>query len=144
MIRIAVFGPIPGTLSSRPAAAASRSSGSVLIPSACPSSRIRFAERPSSARDADELRQRLRLELVQLGDLAGLDELAQPRLDPGPDPGQLAHAALADELGDVGRRRADQLRRPPVGAHGVVAGPVQVEQSGEGVEALGERRVVHD
>ena len=49
MIRAAVFGPIPGTLSSLPSAAASCSSGSVLIPSACPSSRIRFVETPSSA-----------------------------------------------------------------------------------------------
>ena len=95
-------------------------------------------------RDADELRQRLRLQLVQLGDPAGLDELAQPRLDSGADPGQLAHAALAHERGDVGRRRADQVGRAAVRAHGVVAGAVQVEQGGEGLEALGEGRVVHD
>ena len=143
-IRAAVFGPIPGTLSSRPSAAASRSCGSVLIPSAWPSSRIRFAETPSSARDADELGQRLRLELVQLGDAAGLDELPQPRLDARPDAGQLPRPSLPDECGHVGRRRADQVGRAAVRAHGVVAGAVQVEQGREGLEALGEGCVVHD
>ena len=55
-------------------------------------------------RNADELRQRLRLQLVQLGDPSRLDELAQPRLDPRPDPAQLAHATLAHERSR--RRRA--------------------------------------
>ncbi len=46
-IRSAVFGPIPGTDSSRPAAAASRNPASVRTPSAFPSSRIRLGESPS-------------------------------------------------------------------------------------------------
>ena len=143
-IRATVFGPIPATESSRPAAAASRSSASVLIPSAWPSSRIRLVERPEQARHPDELRQRLRLELLQLRQLAGLHQLAQPLLDPGPDPGELAHATRADELRDVRRRRADQLGGAPVRADGVVPRLVQVEQGGEGFEPFGEIRVRHD
>ena len=96
------------------------------------------------ARDADELRQRLCLQLLQLRQLARLDELAQPLLDPGPDPGKLAHAPGADERGDVGRRRADQLRGAAIRADGVVARAVQVEQSGEGIQPFGEVRVRHD
>ena len=93
---------------------------------------------------ADELRQRLRLELVQLGDAAGLDELAEPGLDAGADTGQLPHTSLPHERGHIGGRRADQVGRSAVRAHGVVAGAVEVEQGGEGVEAIGEGGVVHD
>ena len=95
-------------------------------------------------RDADELGQRLRLELVQLGDAAGLDELPQPRLDARPDSGQLPRPSLPDECGHVGRRRADQIGRAAVCTHGVVAGAVQVEEGREGLEALGKGCVVHD
>ena len=63
---------------------------------------------------------------------------------PGPDPGQLPGSPLPDERRHVGGRRADQIGRPAVGAHGVVAGAVQVEQGGERLEALGEGCVVHD
>ena len=76
--------------------------------------------------------------------LAGLDELAQPGLDARADAGELPRAPGAHERGDVGRRRADQLGRAPVRAHGVVAGAGEVEQRREGVEPLGEGRVVHD
>ena len=96
------------------------------------------------ARHADELRQRLRLELLQLRQLAGLHQLAQPLLDPRPDPGELAHATRADERGDVHRRRADQLGGAPVRADGVVPRLVQVEQGGEGFEPFGEICVLHD
>ena len=41
---------------------------------------------PEQRADADELRERLRFQLAQLRELAGLDELPQPRLDPGPIP----------------------------------------------------------
>ena len=41
------------------------------------------------ATEADEVRSELALELGQLGDRAGLDELAQLRLDARPDPAQL-------------------------------------------------------
>ena len=74
----------------------------------------------------------------------GLDELAQAGLDARADPGQLADAPGADELGHVRRRRADELGRAPVRPHGVVARAVQVEQGGEGLELVGERCVVHD
>ena len=47
---------------------------------------------PEVAAEADERRSELALELGQLRDRARLDELAQARLDPGPDPAQLAHA----------------------------------------------------
>ena len=134
----------PGDAVEPPGAAASRSSGSVLIPSACPSSRIRFAERPSSRATPDELRQRLRLQLVELGDPAGLDELSEAPLDARADSGQLARPPCAHERRHVRGRRADQLRRTPVCAHGVRAGAVQLEQGGERLEALGEGGVVHD
>ena len=98
---------------------------------------------PEQRRDADELRQRLRLQLVELGDPARLDELAQARVDSRADPGQLARAPGAHERGHVGRGRADQVGRAPVRAHGVVPRSVQVEQGGEGVEPFRERGVVH-
>ena len=75
--------------------------------------------------DADELRERLRLQLVQLCDAPGLDQLAQPRLDPGADAGQLARTPGSHERGHVGGRRADQVGRATVGAHGVVAEPLR-------------------
>ena len=59
---------------------------------------------PEIAAEADERRGELALELGQLLDRAGLDELAQPRLDPGADPAQLAHRA----------RSARAPRREPV------------------------------
>ena len=99
---------------------------------------------PEQARDADELRQRLRFELPQLGQLARLDELPQPCLDPGADAGELADAPGADELCDVGRRRADQIGRTAVGAHRVVARAGQVQQRREGLESLGEGSVRHN
>ena len=94
--------------------------------------------------DADQLRQRLRLQLVQLCDAPGLDQLAQPRLDSRADAGQLARPPGAHERGHVGGRRADQVGRATVGAHRVVAGAVEVEQGGEGVQPFGERGVGHD
>ena len=66
---------------------------------------------PEVAAEPDEVRRELALELRQLRDLARLDELAQPRLDPRPDPAQLAHPARAHELGDRDGRAADRLGR---------------------------------
>ena len=43
------------------------------------------------AAEADQVGGELALELRQLGDLARLHELAQPRLDPGADSAQLAN-----------------------------------------------------
>ena len=98
---------------------------------------------PEQAAHADELGHRLGLELAQLGQLAGLDELAQASLDPRPDPGELARAARADERGHVRRRRADQLGSAAICTHRVEAGAVQVQQRREGVELLGQGDVVH-
>lgn len=86
--------------------------------------------------DADELRQRLCLELAQLRELTGLDQLAKTRLDPRPDPGQLPHSPTAHELRHVDGRRPDQIGRPPVGADGVVARSHQVEQRRKRLEPL--------
>ena len=108
-----------------------------------PSSRIRFGGDPEQGRDADQLRQRLGFELPQLGKLARLDELLQSGLDSGADAGELAGAPGADERRDVRRRRADQLGRAAVGAHGVVARPGEVEQRCEGFESIGEGGVLH-
>src|SRR5205807_727778 len=58
----------------------------------------------------------LPLEFRKLRDLSGVDELAEPAFDTGPDPPQLAHAAGPNELGDRQRRTANRLRRAAVGA----------------------------
>ncbi len=50
---------------------------------------------PEQPADADELREHLVLQLAQLGQVAGLDELTQAGLDPGADSGELAHSARA-------------------------------------------------
>src|SRR5204862_4122591 len=92
--------------------------------------------------NSDELRLDLPLELAQLGDLARLDELSKPRLDAGSDPAQLPHPSRADELRHGRLRRADELRRAPVGASAVVAGSREVEQRGERLDPLGDRGVV--
>ena len=86
--------PDPGHLARRPPRAASRSSASVRTPSARPISTHPLRPDPRNRPSADQLRRDLALELVQLRDLAGLDELPQPPLDPRPDPAQLAHPAL--------------------------------------------------
>ena len=65
--------------------AASRSSSAVETPSALPSSTSRCGPRPDEAPEPDELRANARLELVELGEPPGLDELAQPRLDRAAD-----------------------------------------------------------
>ena len=144
MIRAAVFGPIPGTLSSLPAAAASRSSGSVLIPSACPSSRIRFVETPSSAATPTSSGSACASSSSSSA-IRPVSTSSRSRVSmPGPIPASSRTRPCADERGDVRGCRADQLGRPAVRAHGVVAGAVQVEQGGERVEAVGEGRVVHD
>src|SRR5207248_1107754 len=71
---------------------------------------VGHALRPEAgqAPEPDELGLHLALELVDLGQAARLDELAQPQLDCGPDPPQLPHAAVPDELADGCGRRADQ------------------------------------
>ena len=98
---------------------------------------------PEQPADRDELGHHLRLELAQLRQLAGLDELAQACLDSRPDSSELAYPSRTHDRRDVGRRRPDQLGRPPVGAGRVEARAVELEQRGEGVEPLGKSGVVH-
>ena len=80
-------------------------------------------------------------QLAQLGELPGLDELAQPPLDSRPDSPQLTHAPGADELGDRTRRAAHELGRPTVRPPLVVLRPGQLEQRRVLVELRGDRRV---
>jgi hypothetical protein len=49
------------------------------------------------ATEPDQLRRELALELRQLRDLTRLDELAQPTLDPRPDPMQLSGASRSKD-----------------------------------------------
>ena len=60
--------------------------------------------------------------------LTGLDELAQPRLEPRPDAAQVTDAAAAHQVGDGSREGPDQLRRAAVCAHDVVRRAGEVEQ----------------
>jgi len=83
---------------------------------------------PEKAAEADELGLDLLLELTRMCDLSRLDELAQPRFEPGSDAAELANPAVADELGHRRRQRTDELRRAAVRAHGVVRRTAQVEQ----------------
>jgi hypothetical protein len=82
------------------------------------------------------------LQLVELREPPGLDELAEARLDRAADSGQFPDATTAHEAGDIRRRRADQLGGAPVRAHAVEARARQVEQGGERLEPVGEPRVV--
>ena len=76
----------------------------------------------------DELGRDFALELVQLRDLPRLDELAEPRLDPWPDPPQLANPPGTNEVGDRSLRLPDQLRGAPVSPGGVVARSGEIQQ----------------
>ena len=80
---------MPETDVSRPARAASRNSSGVETPSARPISTIRFGPMPEKAAEPDELRPHVALELVELCDVARLDELAQAPGDARPDAAQL-------------------------------------------------------
>jgi hypothetical protein len=82
------------------------------------------------------------LQLLELGDLAGLDQLFQPALDAAADAAQLAGATRPDQVGDRRLRRADQLGGPAVRARGVGVRPGQLEQRRERVQPLGDRAVV--
>src|SRR5581483_1036159 len=86
---------------------------------------------PEVAAEPDEVRLHLALELLELRDLPGLDELLQAALDPPADPAQLAHAA-----------RADQVGRAPVRTRRVGIRARQLEQRRERLEPLRDRLVV--
>ena len=136
--RASVLGPTPGTSRSRPR----RDRRAELV-------RRAHAERPGDlerapgrqpeeAAQADEPGHEVALELAQLGDLPGLHQLAQPRLDPRADAPQPAHAAGPHELLDRHRRRADRLGRPAVGARLVRVRLGELEQRRERVQAVGD------
>ena len=93
--------------------------------------------------ERDELWLHRALELIELHDAAGGDELVKARLDRRADAAQLAHPAVAHELCHGGRGLAHEVRRAPVGAHGVVPRAREVEQSGVCLEGLGDLVVVH-
>ena len=95
------------------------------------------------AAQADQLGRELALELRQLGDRAGLDELAQPRLDPGADPAQLARPPGAHQLDDGDRGRPDRLGGAAVRARRVGVRVGELEQRRERVQAIGDQGVLH-
>ena len=108
--------PIPRTSRSPPANAAVRNSSTVFASRSPRDLEHPLRPEPDQAAEADQLRPQLALQLVQLGDPPGLDELSEPRRDPGADAAQLADAAGADELVDRHGRLADRLRGAAVGA----------------------------
>ncbi len=113
------------------------------MPSSRPSATIRCGPEAHEPAERDELRLDFALELFELGDAAGLDELDEPALDPRADPAQVPDAPRSDELGDRRPRLADQLGGAPVGADGVVAGARQLEQGGVRLEHLRDLSVAH-
>ena len=98
---------------------------------------------PEIAAERHELGLDLALQLLELGDPARLDQLAQAALDTRPDAAQLARPSGAHELCHGRRRRADQVGGPAIGADAPVRGAGEVEQSGVGVERAGDLGVVH-
>ncbi len=61
---------------------------------------------PEVTAEADEVGRELALELRLLGDLARLDQLAKPLLDPGTDSAQLARSPRPHQVRDRQRRAA--------------------------------------
>ena len=98
---------------------------------------------PEVAAQTDEVRHEVALELGELRDLSGGDELAQAGLDPGTDASKLATPTRGDELGDRHRAVANGLGRPPVGADRVRIGVAQFQHRREGVEPVSDLGVVH-
>ena len=96
---------------------------------------------PEQPSQPDELRSDLLLELLQLVQRAGLDELLQPQLDPRPDSPQLARPARAHEVRHRRLRLANHLRGAPVGPRRVVTRLRQVEQRRERLQLVGDLRV---
>ena len=96
------------------------------------------AEQPP---EADQLRRDLALQLVELCDPPRLDQLLQPRLDPRPDPAQLAHAPRPDEIGDRRLRLADHLGRAPVRPRRVGVRARELEERRERLEPVRDFRV---
>ena len=110
--------------------------------------RPRKLDRASSAEpevptEADEIGRQLALELGELGDLAGLDQLAEPRRDSVADSAQLADPLGPHEVRDRDRRIADRLGGTPVGADRVRVRLDELEHQRERLEAIGDLGVVH-
>src|SRR5438034_727596 len=119
-----------------------RSSTETIAGSASNASSTGRGRAAEDAAEPDELRLYFTLELVELGDAAGLDELAQARCDPRADPTQLLYAPCSNELGDRGLRLADRLGRSSIGARGVEARAGEIEERRETLQLLGDPRVV--
>ena len=98
---------------------------------------------PDEAAEAHELRLHLALELLELGDPSGLDQLLQACCDSRSDTTQLLNPLSADELVDRRPRLADRLRRATVRTGRVTPRVGEVEEHGEGLQPLGDRRIVH-
>src|SRR5205807_9677230 len=95
------------------------------------------------ASERDELRLDLALELFELAEPPGGDELLEAPLDARTDPAQLACAAGPHQLCDRGTRLADQLGRAPVCARRVVAGACELEQGGVRLQRLRDLCILH-
>jgi hypothetical protein len=93
--------------------------------------------------EADEIGCELALELVELGDRTGFDQLAEPRLDRTPDAPQLARPSRFNELGDREGRLANGVGGATVGADGVRVAVDELQQHGERIEPIGDLGVVH-
>jgi hypothetical protein len=98
---------------------------------------------PEEAPEPDQLGLHLALELVELRDAPGLDELAEACGDTGADAAQLLHTPGGDELGDRRLRLADRLRSSPIRTRGVVAGVREVQQARERFQLLRDVGVCH-
>ena len=137
----AVFSPIPGTSRSRPWRAAAPELRHRRDPEVRPD--LDRALRPDADEPAEcrELERRRLPELGELCDVARLDQLAQPGLDPWPDAPQRADSPLVYERGDLDGSGTDDLCRPPVGACAVVAGTGELEQRRELLQARRDAKV---
>ena len=101
---------------------------------------LRAATRAESEQAAEscQLGRGLTAKLLHLREPPGLDELAEPRLDPGPDPAQLADAAAPNEIGHRHRCRCDEVAAASEGAGGVRLGARELEKRGVLVEGCAE------
>ena len=97
---------------------------------------------PEQPPDADEIGGDSLLELLQLVQVAGLDELAEAGLDGGADAANLPDPAGPDELRDRHRGVAQDVRGTSVGAHAVGVGVRKLEQRREGIELRRNLRIL--
>ena len=93
------------------------------------------------APESDESRIELRLEIAELRDLAGLDQLAQLRLDSRANAAHVPHTTRADKLCDRRWRGANELCGPQVRAHCERGRFGELQQRREQYESVGNPRV---